>query len=520
MAITNSIENFQMHVNEDFLAKARALEPKRFERTVCPVKTVELVPRDGDIAAIPKSHSFDVTAPMGRDDEICLDFGEHVVGTVSFRLTSVGSPPDAPAFLRLRFAEIPYELAADVGSVHSEISRSWIQEELLHVDDLPAHVTLPRRYAFRYLRITVEDTSPKYRVVIGDVRCLAVTSADMRAVPPLHTDDPTLAALDRVSLATMRDCMQSVFEDGPKRDRRLWVGDLRLQALTNAVTFKNYALVKRCLYLFAALTQNEGRVGACLFHRTEQVDDTSLFDYSLLFVSTLYDYYVDTGDRQTLQELFPTALTQIQLSMRELDAQGIVADRDSWWCFLDWGEDLNKQAGAHAILIYAAKQAANMARSLGDENTASSLLRQVQSLTDAALSHLYDAKKGFFVSGANRQVSWVSQIWFVLAGVFTREQNAALLKHLTYVNPPFRPVTPYAVHYLVQALIESGLKAEALDCMKSYWGGMLRAGADTFFEVYDPDDKYASPYGSRLLNSFCHAWSGTPAYFIRKYFDA
>lgn len=29
------------------------------------------------------------------------------------------------------------------------------------------------------------------------------------------------------------DCMQSVFEDGPKRDRRLWLGDLRLQALAS-----------------------------------------------------------------------------------------------------------------------------------------------------------------------------------------------------------------------------------------------------------------------------------------------
>jgi hypothetical protein len=31
--------------------------------------------------------------------------------------------------------------------------------------------------------------------------------------------------------------MQEVFEDGPKRDRRLWLGDLRLQALVNDVTF-------------------------------------------------------------------------------------------------------------------------------------------------------------------------------------------------------------------------------------------------------------------------------------------
>ena len=55
--------------------------------------------------------------------------------------------------------------------------------------------------------------------------------------------------------------------------------------------------------------------------------------------------------------------------------------------------------------------------------------------------------------------------------------------------------------------------------MKDYWGGMLKEGADTFWELYDPGDPLASPYGSRAVNSFCHAWSSTPAYFIRNYLD-
>ena len=80
-------------------------------------------------------------------------------------------------------------------------------------------------------------------------------------------------------------------------------------------------------------------------------------------------------------------------------------------------------------------------------------------------------------------------------------------------------VTPYMYHYFIETLMENGLKDQALDCMKSYWGGMVRAGADTFWELYDPKDPCASPYGSRLVNSFCHAWSGTPSYFIRKYFQ-
>lgn len=518
MAISNKIENFHMEVNEDFLARAQALAPVLLQTEVRPSGTVEIVPAGADYAARPAQESFIRSRPMGRGDRLCLDFGDHQVGYLSFALTPEGSPPDAPAFLRLRFGETPYEIGADVSGYRGEISRSWFQEELIHVDVIPSQVHLPRRYAFRYVEITVLDTSPKYRVVLDGVVCTAVTSGDRAAVPALDTVDPELLALDRASLKTMEDCMQSVFEDGPKRDRRLWLGDLRLQAQVNYLTFRNNDLVKRCLYLFAALTQNEGRVGACLFlEPTPQVDDTALFDYSLFFVSCLHDYYGATGDREALSELFPTALRQLELAMRELDERGIVRDRDTWWCFLDWGDGLNKQAGAQAILIYTLKQAVAMADWLGEAERAASLRTAVQRLSQAALDCLWDGEQGFFVSGAQRQVSWVSQVWFALAGVFGRTENVRLLERLMARKPGIPMVTPYACHHFIEALMENGLTEQAVSAMKGYWGGMLRAGADTFWELYDPDDPLASPYGSRAMNSFCHAWSSTPAYFIRKY---
>lgn len=520
MAISNKIQDFHMEVNEAFVAKAQALTPALLESTISPVGTVDIVPRGQDYAAVEVEYGFTQSLPLGRGERVCLDFGDHRVGYVSFTLTPVGSPPDAPVFLRLKFGEIPYEIAADLSGYEGEVSSSWIQEELLHIDVVPAVVRLPRRYAFRYLELTVLDTSPKYKVVLSDVTCTAVTSADWSNLPPLKTADPELRRLDQVSLKTMEDCMQSVFEDGPKRDRRLWIADLRLQALTNYVTFQNSDLVKRCLYLFAGLTQNEGRVGACLFlEPAPQVDDTALFDYSLFFVSCLYDYYEATGDRETLAELYPTAGCQVELALRELDGRGIVTDRDTWWCFLDWGDGLNKQAGAQAIFIYALKQAKQLALWLDDPAGAEEYQGHIERLTQAAITHLWDEKRGFFVSGADRQLSWASQVWFVLARVFGREDNIRLLERLMEEDPGVPMVTPYMYHCFIDALMENGLTELAVRYLKDYWGGMLQEGADTFWELYDPKDRYASPYGSRAVNSFCHAWSSTPSYFIRKYLN-
>ena len=72
-------------------------------------------------------------------------------------------------------------------------------------------------------------------------------------------------------------------------------------------------------------------------------------------------------------------------------------------------------------------------------------------------------------------------------------------------------------HYVIEAMLKLGMKSEAVQYLKKYWGGMVELGADTFWEAYIPDDLDFSPYKDRMINSLCHAWSCTPSYFIRKY---
>ena len=77
-------------------------------------------------------------------------------------------------------------------------------------------------------------------------------------------------------------------------------------------------------------------------------------------------------------------------------------------------------------------------------------------------------------------------------------------------------VTPYLYHHYVQALMNCGEQEKALQEIKRYWGGMIDAGADTFWELYNPEDPLESPYGSNMVNSYCHAWSCTPSYLLRE----
>lgn len=510
--------------NAHFVEKAERLTPALHRVRVEPLGTVCAVRDEGAFQGwrmAPEGenpHGWKSRA-CGKGDSFTLDFGDHRVGYVALSVSAAGSPPDAPLKLKLTFGEMPCEIGDSFADYEGWLSSSWLQEELLFIDVLPAQVRLPRRYSFRYLKVEVLDASPKYKAVFGDIACEAVTSADSTRVASLPDTLPgDLRRMDKIALKTLQDCMQTVFEDGPKRDRRLWIGDLRLQAQANYATFRNYDLVRRCLYLFAGLRLEDGAVGACVFEKpAPHADDTRLYDYSLFFVATLRDYYMASGDRAALEELWPVARDQIDIALRRLDERGIVKDDDSWYCFIDWHPEMNKQAPAQAVLIYCLKRGLELAGALGLEAEQARIARHIEAAEQAALAHLWDEPSGWFVSGAGRQVSWATQVWMVLAETLPAGKNAALLAKLLAEKPPIGMTTPYMHHHLVEALFQCGMREEAVAHMRAYWGGMMADGADCFWEIYNPEDKRLSPYGSNMINSYCHAWSCTPTYFIRAY---
>jgi len=522
MASVCILDEFEVHKNEEFLRIAEELKPKLHETRIAPLHLLKLKENGRLEPEVETEEAPEALKDMRlkKDSRVILDFGNHYVGYVTLDFASAGSHQDAPAYVYLKFAERLDELTADISQYNGWISKGWIQEEYIHLDVLPIKITLPRRYAFRYLEIKVLDVSLKFSLMINSVTAKAVSAVSEELVPMIPLEDEMLKKIDQVSIRTLKDCMQLVFEDGPKRDRRMWLGDFRLQARANYRTFHNVDMVKRCLYLFGGLTFNEGKVPACLFLDPEiEPDDTYLFDYALLFGSVLLDYYREAKDWKTLEDLYPVAIRQIEIGLTYLNDEGIIPDRSGeFWCFVDWGEGLNTQAASLAILIYSIRYGIRLAEYMRDEKTIEWLNEKMKALKHSAVEYFWDEEQSLFVSGEERQVSWATQVWMILARVFDKEKNRELILHTIEVNPKIRMVTPYMYHHYIDALIRSDEKKRALEEIKRYWGEMIRDGADTFWELYNPYDKYESPYGSVAINSFCHAWSCTPTYFLRKFY--
>ncbi len=458
-----------------------------------------------------QQHSFNPgdVLEAGREAEFILDFGEYCVGQLSFAL-SVEEKYDAPLWIKISFAEVVSEIAEPF-EYQGTLGRGWLQEEIMTIDYPSGIIQLPRRYAFRYVKFQI--CGGWYRFYLKDIACKTVTSADVKAIAPLpESFSPVLRRIDRISLDTLKNCMQTVFEDGPKRDRRLWLGDFRLQALVNYHSFKNYELCKRCLYLFAGLTDERGVIPSCLFEKpAPHRGQDFILDYTALFMPTLLEYAKASGDLDTAAELWPVAVHQLKTVLEEVDSEGLFHDSKKWWLFIDWQEGLDKQAPEQGVVIFSLKKGIELGQMLNNSDDIAWIKTQAGKMSAAAVKYLFDPVSQLFVSGETRQISWASQAWMTIAGV----TPAPVMSNIATVPDAVKPAGPYLYHYVVEAMYVAGMEREAQTLISDYWGKMAKLGADTFWEIFDPENHRLSPYKCHQINSYCHAWSCTPSYFLR-----
>lgn len=74
-------------------------------------------------------------------------------------------------------------------------------------------------------------------------------------------------------------------------------------------------------------------------------------------------------------------------------------------------------------------------------------------MTVASLEHHFDPFLQVFVSGPQRQVSWASQAWAVIAGVpRSKEQGAEALRRAYENDTAVVGNTPYVHHYVSRIL--------------------------------------------------------------------
>ena len=510
---------------EDWARKAEEAKPVLTEKIYRPLYLVQPVADESAYQGWRIEKSGELSSYYGsslkQNPDVMVDFGRHLTGYFTFKVKTLYRTQDAPMRLKFTFGEVPAEMATPFDPFPGTLSRAWMQDEIVTVEQIDQEITIPRRLSGRYMRIELLGGSPDFDFGMEDMYFTAVSSTDELQVPALGENVPEIVRkINDVSVETLRECMQTVYEDGPKRDHRLWVGDLYLESLANRWSFRNFELTRRCLYLFASLTTEDGIVISNVFEHPKPHPQygSYMLTYCLLFNSTLLEYLKDTGDYETANDLWVVAKRQVEDALTYVNEEYIFdRNRRGVWLFFDWREGLDENTPIQGATIFALNQTYELARMLGREDEVKEWKSIEKNMIKAARKHQYDKKRGVFVSGPSDQVSVLAQTWMIKAGVLNQKEAQRAIRTALADDATVMPGTPYGTHYLIDAMLLCGMNQEAKDYMIDYWGGMVEKGADTFWEAYDPLNDYISPYNFHPLNSYCHAWSCTPVYFIYTY---
>ena len=173
----------------------------------------------------------------------------------------------------------------------------------------------------------------------GLFRKLLVTDANGGTLLQSSLTDPSI--LDAFTAGTNR---LSSIVDGPKRDRLSWSGDLAVSAPTIYYTNNAIDTVAGSLKLFGSFQRSNGRVPGNLppqlrpgIASGDEISNAYFhsLSYSIHFVTTLYDYYLYTGDKDLVRWGWPVVQKQLAYvrnnTAQHYPTRRITPTPRTWW---------------------------------------------------------------------------------------------------------------------------------------------------------------------------------------------
>jgi len=381
----------------------------------------------------------------------------------------------------------------------------------ISIDQLgPADTVMPLSKAFRYVNIVREG-----EVSFNDVSMLYEYAAiDDRG--GFRCNDEEINKIYEVAKYTLHLSTREFFIDGIKRDRWIWSGDAYQSYLMNYYLMNDNATVKRTMYALRGKDPVTSHIN-------------TIMDYTFYWFLGIYDYYLYTGDKSFIQQNYDRMQSLMQYVLGRRNRDGLLEGLPGDWIFIDWAAGLSKKGEVSFEQLLFARSLETMAlcaRIINDDKGAETYDKLAADLKKK-LFDLYwnDRKKALVHSRVDGKqtdnVTRYSNMFAIFFDYFTEQQKQEV-KHSVLMNDQVQKITtPYMRFYELEALCAMGEQGYVMQEMKNYWGGMLKLGATSFWEEYDPSKKGAdhyAMYGREFGKSLCHAWGASPIYLLGKYY--
>lgn len=273
-----------------------------------------------------------------------------------------------------------------------------------------------------------------------------------------------------------------------RSDRHSWTGDAYTAQAAALAAFGNFPFVRKNL----------------LYTSTQ---DNGIASYSLYWVLSLLDYYNYTGDAETLGLLTENACGKLDAAYAHYDALPRL------W-FYGWDERLG--AGFESP-DFREPQTAYRMLAIGTWRQFAAAMRRTG---NCGLAEKYDRYADQKTEALRRDPQWYEGLGLfaasdaVNAGFTTPEERGALLTQSFSDRLQRVSYSPFNQYFVLRALSALGAHDRAMHTVDDCWGGQLRYGATTFFEVFRPSwnackkaDNDAPVNNQCGYTSLTHPWS-------------
>lgn len=330
-----------------------------------------------------------------------------------------------------------------------------------------------------------------------------------------HCSDELINRIWDVSAYTMHLNTREFFIDGIKRDRWIWSGDAYQSYLMNYYLFFDNPSVKRTLLALRGKNPVSSHINTIL-------------DYTFYWFIGIYDYYLYTGDKTFIQQIYPRMVSMMDFCLGRRNDNGMVEGMSGDWVFIDWAP-MSKQGEVSFEQLLFCRSLETMALCAdltGDTENASRYKEMASSLKTKILNTFWSDDKQALVHNRvegklSDEVTRYANMFAIFFGYLDDQKEQAIKEHVLLNDAVQKITTPYMRFYELEALCAMGEQDLVLQEIKDYWGGMLELGATSFWEKYDPTEEGAehyAMYGRPFGKSLCHAWGASPIYLFGKYY--
>jgi hypothetical protein len=369
---------------------------------------------------------------------------------------------------------------------------------------------MPLSKAFRYVHIQhdagihIDSVSMLYEympeTMRGQFRC----------------SDEEINRIWDVSAYTLHLNTREFFIDGIKRDRWIWSGDAYQSFLMNYYLFFDSPSVSRTLLALRGKDPVSSHIN-------------TIMDYTFYWFLGIYDYYLYTGDQTFIRQFYPRMQSLIDFCLQRRNSNGMLEGLAGDWVFIDWADGLSKQGEVsfeQLLFCRSLETMALCANLVQDDKGAAQYKQLAADLRTKLFSNYWDEQKQALVhsrvNGApTPYVTRYANMFAIFFDYLNEKQKQGVKQHVLLNDSVQQITTPYMRFYELEALCAMGEQDYVLKSMKDYWGGMLKLGATSFWEKYDPKEKGAehlAMYGRPFGRSLCHAWGASPIYLLGKYY--